>query len=149
MEVASQWGVSRRTVHRWLARYEAEGLEGLPNGIWEPREIKVVKLLADGLHTAEVGRRVFLSDRTVKNIIHGVNSRLNLGNRTQVVTYALRNGLIYVSSGLPQAAGAWSGIVTITDNAGYPAGQPERRRDLKCQHRALPQRGKETGEGAV
>jgi len=22
MEVASQWGVSRRTVHRWLARYE-------------------------------------------------------------------------------------------------------------------------------
>jgi transposase len=27
MEVASQWGVSRRTVHRWLARYEAEGLE--------------------------------------------------------------------------------------------------------------------------
>src|SRR5437899_5622629 len=29
MEVASQWGVSRRTLHRWLARYEAEGLEGL------------------------------------------------------------------------------------------------------------------------
>ena len=37
MEVASQWGVSRRTVHRWLARYEAEGLEGLPDGTWEPR----------------------------------------------------------------------------------------------------------------
>jgi transposase len=30
MEVASQRGASRRTVHRWLARYEAEGLEGLP-----------------------------------------------------------------------------------------------------------------------
>lgn len=28
-EVASDWGVSRRTMHRWLARYEAEGLEGL------------------------------------------------------------------------------------------------------------------------
>ena len=25
MEVASQWSVSRRTVHRWLARYEAAG----------------------------------------------------------------------------------------------------------------------------
>jgi transposase-like protein len=24
MEVASQWGVSRRTLHRWLARYEAD-----------------------------------------------------------------------------------------------------------------------------
>ena len=29
MEVASQWSVSRRTVHRWLARYEAQGLDGL------------------------------------------------------------------------------------------------------------------------
>jgi transposase InsO family protein len=28
-EVASQWRVSRRTLHRWLKRYEGEGLEGL------------------------------------------------------------------------------------------------------------------------
>jgi transposase-like protein len=28
-EVAAQWRVDRRTVHRWLARYETEGLEGL------------------------------------------------------------------------------------------------------------------------
>jgi transposase len=37
MEVASQWGVSRGTVHRWLARYEAEGLEGLPDRSHRPR----------------------------------------------------------------------------------------------------------------
>src|SRR5439155_25348927 len=36
MAVASQWGVSRRTVHRWLARYEAEGLEGLPDRSHRP-----------------------------------------------------------------------------------------------------------------
>ena len=29
VEVASQWGVSRQTVHAWLSRYEAEGLAGL------------------------------------------------------------------------------------------------------------------------
>lgn len=28
-EVAGQWEVSARTMHRWLARYEGEGLEGL------------------------------------------------------------------------------------------------------------------------
>jgi transposase-like protein len=28
-EVGLQWGVDRRTVHRWLGRYEAAGLEGL------------------------------------------------------------------------------------------------------------------------
>src|SRR5450756_1238269 len=28
-EVARDWGISRRTMHRWLARYEGDGLEGL------------------------------------------------------------------------------------------------------------------------
>jgi transposase InsO family protein len=28
-EVAGEWGVCRRTMHRWLVRYEDEGLEGL------------------------------------------------------------------------------------------------------------------------
>src|SRR5437879_13053697 len=27
-EVATDWGVSRRTMHRWLVRYEGGGLEG-------------------------------------------------------------------------------------------------------------------------
>src|SRR5258708_38230211 len=35
-EVAAQWKVDRRTVHRWLARYEAEGLEGLTEGSHRP-----------------------------------------------------------------------------------------------------------------
>ena len=29
-EVAEQWRVSRRTLHRWLARYEAKDLSGRP-----------------------------------------------------------------------------------------------------------------------
>src|SRR3981081_4577649 len=31
VEVASEWGVCRQTMHRWLARYEVDGLEGLGN----------------------------------------------------------------------------------------------------------------------
>ena len=58
------------------------------------REVKVLKLLADGHDTAEVGRGLYLSERTVKNIIHDVTSRLNLRNRTHAVAYALRQGLI-------------------------------------------------------
>ena len=30
-QVARDWGVSRQTMHAWLARYEADGLEGLAN----------------------------------------------------------------------------------------------------------------------
>jgi DNA-binding NarL/FixJ family response regulator len=67
---------------------------GLSFAVLTDRETKVLKLLADGLDTAEVGRRLFYSDRTVKNIVHDVTSRLNLRNRTQAVAYALRQGLI-------------------------------------------------------
>jgi transposase len=34
--VAQQWGVSRQTVHAWLARYEAVGLEGLADRSHRP-----------------------------------------------------------------------------------------------------------------
>jgi len=35
-EVAGQWRVDRRTMHRWLARYEAAGLEGLADRSHKP-----------------------------------------------------------------------------------------------------------------
>src|SRR3982075_2370167 len=37
-EVASDWGVSRRTMHRWLVRYEGDGLEGLNNRSHRPAQ---------------------------------------------------------------------------------------------------------------
>ena len=36
-EVAERYGVSRQTVHAWLARYEAEGLPGLADHSHRPR----------------------------------------------------------------------------------------------------------------
>src|SRR5437868_2525506 len=35
-QVARDWNVARQTVHAWLARYEADGLEGLANGSHRP-----------------------------------------------------------------------------------------------------------------
>lgn len=58
------------------------------------REVAVLRLLADGLDTAEVGHRLYFSERTVKNVIHDVTSRLDLRNRTHAVAYAIRQGLI-------------------------------------------------------
>jgi transposase InsO family protein len=37
-EVATDWGVSRRTMHRWLVRYEGDGLEGLNNRSHRPAQ---------------------------------------------------------------------------------------------------------------
>ncbi len=58
------------------------------------REIEVLRLVADGMDTAEIARKLSYSQRTVKNVLHDVTSRLQLRNRSHAVAYALRNGLI-------------------------------------------------------
>lgn len=58
------------------------------------REVNVLRLLADGLDTAEVGQQLFYSERTVKNVVHDITSRLELRNRTHAVAYAIKQGLI-------------------------------------------------------
>jgi DNA-binding NarL/FixJ family response regulator len=58
------------------------------------REVDVLRLLAEGLDTVEIAQRLNYSERTVKNIIHGILSRLKLRNRSHAVAYALRNGVM-------------------------------------------------------
>ena len=69
-----------------------------PNGLTaaglETREVDVLGLLAEGLSTFEISQRLNYSERTVKNIIHGVLTRLNLRNRTQAVAFAVRTGAL-------------------------------------------------------
>lgn len=58
------------------------------------RETEVLRLLADGMDTAEIAAEMTYSERTVKNILHSLLSRLGLRNRTHAVAYALREGMI-------------------------------------------------------
>ena len=65
-EVASQWSVSRRTLHRWLGRYEGDGLEGLGERSHRPAHcphqmpaaIEVVVLEMRRAHTYWGARRI-------------------------------------------------------------------------------------------
>lgn len=59
-----------------------------------PREVEVLRLLAEGLDTSEVADKLAYSERTVKNVLHAVTTRLQLRNRTHAVAYAMREGLI-------------------------------------------------------
>ncbi|AXB48426.1 helix-turn-helix transcriptional regulator [Amycolatopsis albispora] len=58
------------------------------------RETDVLRLLAEGRDTAEIAAEMAYSERTVKNILHGLLTRLDLRNRTHAVAHALRLGLI-------------------------------------------------------
>src|SRR3954454_11667671 len=56
------------------------------------REIEVLRLVADGLDTTEVAGRLCYSERTVKNVLHDLTTRLRLRSGAHAVAYALRRG---------------------------------------------------------
>nr|WP_083661188.1 LuxR C-terminal-related transcriptional regulator [Actinophytocola xanthii] len=58
------------------------------------REIDVLRLMADGLDTAEIASTLSYSERAIKNVFYGLTARLNLRNRPHAVAYALRRGMI-------------------------------------------------------
>jgi DNA-binding NarL/FixJ family response regulator len=59
-----------------------------------PRERQVLELVADGLPNKEIGRRLGISDETVKFHVGSVFGKLGASNRTDAVRLALRRGLV-------------------------------------------------------
>jgi DNA-binding NarL/FixJ family response regulator len=58
------------------------------------REQQVLSLIADGHPTREVALQLCYSERTVKNVLHDVVTKLNARTRSQAVAHAVREGLI-------------------------------------------------------
>ncbi|KFU78424.1 DNA-binding response regulator, NarL/FixJ family, contains REC and HTH domains [Amycolatopsis lurida] len=58
------------------------------------REVSVLRLIAEGKDTAEIGAAMGYSQRTVKNILQHAQRRLALRNRAEAVAEAIRAGLI-------------------------------------------------------
>jgi len=58
------------------------------------RELEVLRLLAMGLSNADISRRLYLSEGTIRNYMSGIFSKLNVSDRTQAVVIALREGLV-------------------------------------------------------
>jgi two-component system, NarL family, response regulator LiaR len=58
------------------------------------REKEVLTLLAQGLSHEEIGRRLSISDETVRTHVRKASVRLNAATRTEAVATALRLGLI-------------------------------------------------------
>lgn len=58
------------------------------------REVDVLRLVAEGYDTADIATKLAYSERTIKNVLHSVMTRLQLRNRSHAVAYAMRQGLI-------------------------------------------------------
>ncbi len=59
-----------------------------------PREIEVLRLMAEGLGNKEVASRLGISDHTVKFHISSILAKLGAGSRTEAVTIGVRMGLV-------------------------------------------------------
>src|SRR5581483_10824957 len=53
-------------------------------------EYKIVKLIAEGKTNREIAAEVFLSDKTVKNYVSSILSKLNLRRRSEAAAYIAR-----------------------------------------------------------
>lgn len=61
-----------------------------------PRELEILQHAAQGLTNREIGRRLYITEGTVKNHIHNSLRKLGLDNRTQAAAFLSRKGLIEV-----------------------------------------------------
>ncbi|NEQ49774.1 MAG: response regulator transcription factor [Leptolyngbya sp. SIO3F4] len=53
-----------------------------------PREQEVLQLIATGLNNREIGEKLYISERTVRNHVTSILSQLQLRDRTQAALYA-------------------------------------------------------------
>jgi len=58
------------------------------------RQLATLELLAQGLSNRAIARRLQIGEATVKTHIKGLLERLNLPNRTSLVLWAIRQGLV-------------------------------------------------------
>ncbi|AEE95856.1 response regulator [Mahella australiensis] len=56
------------------------------------REREVLALVAKGLSNGEIAKKLFISEKTVKNHLSSIFRKLNVSDRTQAAVYAIKHG---------------------------------------------------------
>ena len=56
------------------------------------REVEVMSLIADGQTNGEIAARLFLAEKTVKNHVRRIYSKLGVGNRPAAIAYWRKAG---------------------------------------------------------
>jgi NarL family two-component system response regulator YdfI len=64
--------------------------------ILTPREIEVLRMIAEGLANKEIASKLGISDHTVKFHTSSIFAKLGASNRAEAVTLGIRQGLIMV-----------------------------------------------------
>ena len=68
--------------------------ETTPEDPLSPRELEVVKLIAEGLTSEEIAEQLFISKKTVDRHRANILEKLGMRNRVELTRYAIRRGLV-------------------------------------------------------
>jgi DNA-binding NarL/FixJ family response regulator len=77
--------------------------KGLPEILTEPpdnydglteRELSILRLVGQGMSNKQIGKKLFISDRTVQAHLSNIFSKLGVNSRTEAVMHAVRRGWI-------------------------------------------------------
>jgi two-component system, NarL family, nitrate/nitrite response regulator NarL len=63
-----------------------------------PREREVIALIGEGLRNKEIGKRLFISETTVRHHLTSIFNKLGVSERLELVIYAYRHGLARIPS---------------------------------------------------
>ncbi|MGF1241692.1 response regulator [Streptomyces sp. 2-6] len=85
--------VTRRLVGRYAARIRPLDDGSAAEAPLTPRELEVLRLIADGLSNGEIAGSLQISQETVKTFVSRILAKLGLRDRVQAVIYAYRRGL--------------------------------------------------------
>ncbi|BCL27957.1 response regulator [Streptomyces aurantiacus] len=85
--------VTRQLVGKYAARIRPT--DSTPRDVpLTPRELEVLRLIANGLSNSEIAATLVISPETVKTFVSRILAKLNLRDRVQAVVYAYRQGLV-------------------------------------------------------
>jgi DNA-binding NarL/FixJ family response regulator len=82
------------TAQESLMREWQEGGRGEPADPLTPRELEVVKLIAEAYTNKQIAETLKLSEKTVESHRANVLSKLDMSDRVELVRYAIRRGLV-------------------------------------------------------
>ncbi|MFO7274279.1 MAG: response regulator transcription factor [Bacillota bacterium] len=86
--------VTRTVVEGYVSRPgRAHGQPAEPCPL-TPREREILVLIAEGLTNAEIAKRLFISEKTVQTHRSNMLDKLGIHDRTELVRYAIRLGLV-------------------------------------------------------
>ena len=64
-----------------------------PSNELSPREREIIRLIAQGLSNRDIGRRLVLSEKTIKNHVSHIFAKIHCTARSQAAVHAIRIGL--------------------------------------------------------